>query len=381
MPGRAREQQDAGGLEGGRPQDHGLGLDLVALARLRIGERHPRGLARGGVDHHLAHHRVRAQGEAARVLRGIDETGGRIEGRVDVAAARPAVAGSATEASAAVLVVLQAVGGDPGAIGREHAVRALHRLAQHHLRRVQPGRALELAVGQVLEALGVAGDAEVEVDLVVVGGDVGVGDGPVLAEAVAALRLEVVVGKAEGQAAPDVGLAPQAAGPHPGVLRARVGVVLLVHHDVLRVVGAAPALHVGVDGGVGAVLLGVGRIADRVLVLGEGVAVVGHLAATRVVVGPLHRLQLRLDVELLPRLEHQHLEALLGEDVSGHASRGPRAHHDGVVGAGQVDFFREWRGYAQQHGRHPFRVLSGRRVTRGTRAGTASKRQIRLERL
>ena len=292
VPSRAREQQDARGLEGGRPQDHGLGLHFVALARLRVGERHPRGLARGGVDHHLAHHRVRAQGETARVLRGIDETGGRIEGGVDVAAPRAAVAGPSAKASAAVLVVLQAVGGDPGAIGGEHAVRALHRLPQHHLRRVESRRALELAVGQVREALGVAGDAEVEVDLVVVGGDVGVGDGPVFAEAVAALRLEVVVGKTQGQPAPDVRLASQAAGSHPGVLGARVGVVLLVHHDVLRVVGAAPALHVGIDGGVGAVLRGVGRIANGVLVLREGMAVVGHLAAPGVVVGPLHRLEL-----------------------------------------------------------------------------------------
>ena len=70
-----------------------------------------------------------------------------------------------------------------------------------------------------------------------------------------------------------------------------------------------------------------------------------EVAATRMVVRPLHRPQLRVDLgegELLPRLEQQHLETQLGEHVCRHAARGSRTDDDGIVRLGQVDFLIKW---------------------------------------
>ena len=225
----------------------------------------------------------------------------------------------------------------PARYGREHAAGAGQRLADLHLGGGQPGGPLEDRVGQVGQVLLHPGDAEVEVHLVVVGGHVGVGDRPVLAVAVVGLALEVVVREAEGEAAPDGGLAAEQARADPRVARPGVRVVLLVHHDVLAVVGSSPALHVGVHLGVGRVLR-VGRLADRVLVEADGVAIGRHAPPPRVVVGPLHRFQLALDVELLARLQQQHLEAARGEGVGGHAPGGPRAHDHRVVDPREIDF-------------------------------------------
>ena len=63
-----------------------------------------------------------------------------------------------------------------------------------------------------------------------------------------------------------------------------------------------------------------------------------HLAASRMLVRPLHRFQLSVDVEFLAGFEHQHFHALRGEHVRGHAARGARSDDDGVVGRLQVDF-------------------------------------------
>jgi len=112
-----------------------------------------------------------------------------------------------------------------------------------------------------------AGDAEVAVDLVVIGLDVRVGNGPVLAVAIVGLGLEVVIGQAERQPPPDVGLASQAAGPYPGVIAAGVGVVLFVDQDVLDVIRPRPSSDVGVDV-LERAAFGVRRRLDRVLVVG-----------------------------------------------------------------------------------------------------------------
>ncbi len=86
--------------------------------------------------------------------------------------------------------------------------------------------------------------AEIEIHLVVIGRQVRVGNGPVLAVTVAAPRFEVVIGKAQSEASPNIGLAAKTTRAGPGIVRARVGMVFLVHHDVLAVIALAPALDV-----------------------------------------------------------------------------------------------------------------------------------------
>src|SRR3989454_7833870 len=98
---------------------------------------------------------------------------------MDIAPAGPSIAGAPAVTLAPILVVLQPVGGDAGAIRRQDLSRLLQALAQLHLTPVELGGTLELAVRQVRQVLLDAGDAEVEVDPVVVRLQVRVGDGPV----------------------------------------------------------------------------------------------------------------------------------------------------------------------------------------------------------
>jgi hypothetical protein len=118
--------------------------------------------------------------------------------------------------------------------------------------------------------------------------------------------------------------------------------VLFVDDDVLAVVRALPALHIGIDGLPGQ-SFAVRRLADVVLVLLQGVRGIGHRAAPRVVVWPLHRLQLALDVELLARFEQEDVQPMGSEDVGGHTTGGARADDDGIVGALEVDVLRRLR--------------------------------------
>ena len=92
-----------------------------------------------------------------------------------------------------------------------------------------------------------AGDAEIQIDLVVVGSDIGVGNRPVHAVAVAAGGFKIVVGQTQRQPSPDISFAAQAARAHPGVLRSCVGMILFVDDDVFCVISAAPAADVGVN--------------------------------------------------------------------------------------------------------------------------------------
>src|SRR5580698_1448451 len=91
----------------------------------------------------------------------------------------------------------------------------------------------------MFEAFGHAGDADVFFDDVVVGGDVGVADGPVFAVAIVRGGFEVPVAEAEAYAAPDVGAtAGYAETAHPvvGLVGGSgVGFVVIVDEPVLRV--------------------------------------------------------------------------------------------------------------------------------------------------
>src|ERR1035438_344394 len=209
-------------------------------------------------------HRVGAQGQVAGVHGWVDQAGGGIEGGMDVAAAF-ALAGTPAVTAAAILIVLETVGGYASAILGDHAVHFLQALLQGDFGAIQLGGSLEDAVGKVRQVFFYAGDSEIEVHLVVVGGDIAVADGPILAKAVAVFGLEIVVGEAEGEAAPDVGLAAEAAGAHPGIVCAGEGVFAFVDHDVFYVIGVADIVM--------KVLRffearAVGRLADGVLVIG-----------------------------------------------------------------------------------------------------------------
>src|SRR5712691_2693299 len=242
---------------------------------------------------------------------------------------------AAAVTAAAIFIVLEAVGGDASAILGEDAAHFGEAVFQGDFGAVQPGGALEDAVRKMRQIFFHAGDAEIEVDLVVVRGDVAVADGPILAVAVAALGLEVEVGKAKGEASPDVGLSAEATGADPGVVGAGKGILAFVNHYIFYVVAVAD---------VAAQMLGffragtIGRIADGVFVESEGVLVRREGSAIGIVVGPLHGAEFFFDGELLPGFEEEDLQAVAGEDVCGHAAGGAGANDDRIVSFGEVNF-------------------------------------------
>ena len=144
-----------------------------------------------------------------------------------------------------------------------------------------------------------AHDAKIQVHFVVVGSEVAIADGPVFAVTVTVLGLEVVIGQAQSESAPNVGLSTQAARANPGVVRAGIGIFALVDANVFGVVAVAD---------VTVQMLGffkartMRRPADGVLVEAERMSVRRQFAAVPVVVRPLHRAKFVFNGKFLPRL-------------------------------------------------------------------------------
>jgi len=98
--------------------------------------------------------------------------------------------------------------------------------AHDHVAALHGDRRQEDAVGQILQMVEIAADADFALDLFVVGGEVGVVDGPVLACAVDGAALEIAMAQAPGYSVPGHAFAAQAAaalafkssdaGPHGG---------------------------------------------------------------------------------------------------------------------------------------------------------------------
>src|SRR6266581_4405888 len=116
------------------------------------------------------------------------------EGRVEVG-----LGDAAALAGAAVVTGLAAVDGLGQVRGPAQGDRApqllLDLVLEPPLRAVHAHRGMELAVGQLVDALWHPGDADVVLDQLVVGDEVLVGEGPVLAEAVEGGGLHVEGGK------------------------------------------------------------------------------------------------------------------------------------------------------------------------------------------
>src|SRR6266852_6838453 len=203
---RLREQQKASGFERRRCYDHHLGADGIVLHRLGINEMHAAGFARLRIDRDFANHRIGAQRQVARIRGRINQAGGRVERGVNVAPAF-AFAGAASKATGAVLVVLQAVGGDARTILGQDPAHFLHALLEVELGAVQFGRTLKYAVGQIRKVFLYAGDAEVQIHLVIIRSEVAIADWPIFSVTIAALGFEIVVGKPQRQTSPDVRLA------------------------------------------------------------------------------------------------------------------------------------------------------------------------------
>ena len=192
-------------------------------------------------------------------------------------------------------------------------------VAQPFCTRISPGFSaagvLEDAVRRAADALGLAGDADQPLGLVVVGRDVLVADRPVPADAVVIVRLEVVVGVAQLDARVVVGAAADDARAEPAEVAAR-------RHRI-RLVGEVRG-EAGVE------------VERRAL---AGRVELGHLAGAAM---PDARRRLQhLEVAHADHragLHQEHLHAEVGQHLGDGAAAGPGADdHDVVDGRTRCD--------------------------------------------
>ena len=142
------EQEKARGLERGSGHNDNLGLDGVILLRFRIDEVNAAGFAGLRIDDDFTDDGIGAQRKVAGVHRGVNQAGWRVEGGMDVATTLT-LTGAAAIATAAIFVVLEAVGGDPGAVYCVRTRPIFRRLSGGHFGAVQLGGTLENAVGRL----------------------------------------------------------------------------------------------------------------------------------------------------------------------------------------------------------------------------------------
>ena len=264
--------------------------------------------AAGVVQLHVAHHRVRDEGQPSGGRGRRQRAGG---ARVVGAGRAPAAAGAAVVAGR---TSTHGRGEDRRAPDGEGAPELLlERLARDHLAAVERHGRQEHAVGKLRDAFGLSADADEALDPVVVGRELGVLERPVRSEAVAARRLHVVVADAVALTAPHDRLAAHVPAADPGeraVLGRRVRAVVVVDEQVVRVLVALVAL-----------------LLDRLLLLqGPG----RPLAAQRHLVGELVLGVVDGRVELAPGLQHRHRQAGLGQLPGRPAAGRAGADHDRV---------------------------------------------------
>src|SRR4051812_1430568 len=96
-------------------------------------------------------------------------------------------------------------------------------------------RTLEQTIGQIRQVLLHPFDSEIQIHLVIIGSDIAVSDGPILAITVPVFGLEFVVGKAQRQPPPNICLSSQAARAQPRIIRAREWMVPFIYENILSV--------------------------------------------------------------------------------------------------------------------------------------------------
>src|SRR5260370_28239544 len=120
MLSRLGQQEQASGLQRGSCDDDDLRMDGVVLQGLVIDEMYAACFASLRIDSDFTDYGIGARSQIYSVHRGIDQAGRRVEGSVNIATAL-ALASAPAVTAAAVLIVLEPIGGYPGAILGEDA--------------------------------------------------------------------------------------------------------------------------------------------------------------------------------------------------------------------------------------------------------------------
>ncbi len=304
-------EQQPGALERRSTEEHQPPLDLELLTGIAIDDAHTARTPGGGVVQHLGHDAVGPHREPAGLPRRRQGAADAVEvGMGDTAA----LTGAAVVARCPAVVHL---GKDRGAPDGEHAIAPpgpLQCIADVLLDAVEFHRGEELSVRQLRQPLGIAGDADEPLDVIVPWLDVGVADGPVDPVSILEVGLEVEVAPAVHLPAPHDRAPAHLPSPQPV--------------ERLAFIGAVGVLEI-VDEELGAVLVaGVAAPLDRLFPFHPGpVAPAPELHLPRLHV--LHVIPAGDDVP--SRLQHYRAEPLLAELLGGPAAADPRPDDDGVV--------------------------------------------------
>ena len=171
-------------------------------------------------------------------------------------------------------------------------------------------RGQELAVGRGANAFARAGDADELFSLVVPGRHFVVGDGPVAAQAVEGIGFEIVIGKAQGDAAVVVGASAQDARTEPVATFASLG-------DGVGFAGNIP------------VAVGRGEIAP---LLASEIELGSRARAAMVdFIGPDVLFEILLRIEHGSGFEQRDVDSLIGEHFHGSAAAGAGTNHHDVM--------------------------------------------------
>src|SRR5579859_4893816 len=235
-----RVEQDTRGLESLRAKDDRFGADFLHLVRLAVDESDAGGAVCGTVHIHVSYNRVRDQ-------RAVSRGNGVLDGRERAAeigeSAAAAFAGPAVVARQAAVVRLRDNGcasdGDGAAELRFDALAKLYFAAAHFHGRQK------LAVREHLVAFSSAADADIFFDDVVIRSEIGVGNRPIVAIAVAAGGFQIIVAHTVALASPDERAAAENAQALPGKRlpgRRAVGILEIVHEPLVVVFHAGVAL-------------------------------------------------------------------------------------------------------------------------------------------
>lgn len=297
-PGRLRIQQQARGLAGAGGHHDGAAADLLlgASGFVDVGDG---GDFAGAVGDQLTGHRAGEDGQLAGLHGGEDHGLARGERRGRLATA-PALAAIMAGGAA-----VQRLGQHGHARGNARDIQFLAGLLDQDFMDARRNGRKEVAIGGAADALLRAGHADEAFGLVVVGRDLIVGDGPISAETVGGVGLEVVIRKTERNAAVVIGAAADDAGTEPLefiAVRYRVGLAFDVPVSIGRA-EIAPLL-----------------TSEIVFGVGTGAAVV-HLVGQDVL------LEILGGIEHGARFEKGDADAEIGEYFDGSAAAGAGADY------------------------------------------------------
>ncbi len=193
-------QQNPHRFQGLRAQHHCPRMDLLRLTRDAVDVKNASGAVAVGLHQDLVDHGVRNMGAIAR----LQSVGHRGEGGIEVR-----MRDAAAFARTAIMAGRAAIDGlgEVGAARRHRhpAQLCLDPIPELGLHAIERHGRQKVAVGQMRQALSLSANAHVFFHQVVIGLDVLVAEGPVVAVAVEGGSLEVEIAQAQADASPDVG--------------------------------------------------------------------------------------------------------------------------------------------------------------------------------